>query len=551
MVTVSTSSANERVDMSDPYLVQFLHSLTAQPGLFAWTAPVGGPSGTLVQLYGSDFTYSGSGDARDVVSGTISGIEIDVAPDDVFASSELSIFNTSALVAANIDKDVPRTFWNEVLKGKDSFDLSGLDEDLVGLGPNVIFGDDLASATVIGNAISDSGLRDLIRGADNQFDLIGDVMTVLGDEGAGQFARYDGGRDRIGSGGGSDRQVRMSGDAARVDDFALLRGGDDKLAYANFAGQVLAAGDAFELIWGKINGGDDIITVDLALGAPVPHVAGDVLVFLGGQAVLNGGDDAIRIVGGGGFVGGDVYEFGSSLSGTINGGNDRLTGSAAVDLLVGDVFERGSFSVAVVGGADLIDGGAGDDLLLGDTGSGFSVGFETALNGGDDTILGGRGNDDIFGQTGDDSLFGDDGKDEISGGSGDDYAEGGESADAFFGGLGSDTMDGGAGKDRFDYFETSGSGPANADRDRIKGFIHGEDRIDLFDIDAIQGAGAGNDAFTFIGGDPFIQAGQLRAVQNGADTWIEANAVGASGAEMRIVLVGVTATTITADDFVL
>ena len=551
MVAITTSTAEDRVDMSDPDLVRFQSGWEGDATHFGWFSAL---PGTVV-FYGSGFTYSGTGDASEATGGAVSSISLDIDANAPLGSGDLVFGDTAAVIVANFDKDDPRAFWNEVLKGKDTFDLTGLDEDIVGFGANVIFGDDLASATVVGNAISDQGARDIIRGGDNQFDLIGDVVSVVGDEGAGQFARYDGGRDRIDSGGlaagVTERQIRMAGDAFSVGTFSVLRGGDDRLAFAGYSGAGQVAGDALQLTWGRVNGGADTIVVELAAGAPFAHVAGDVLSFLGGQAVLNGGADAIRIIGATAFVGGDAYEVLSSTSGVINGGADRMTGSGVADVLAGEVAERGSFSVTIVGGNDYIDGGAGNDLLVGETAAGFSVGFEIAMSGGDDTLLGGRDDDSIFGQTGDDRLFGGDGKDRLSGGSGDDYAEGGDSADVLFGDLGRDTLDGGAGKDRFDYFQTSYSGPANSERDRIVNFIHGEDDIDLSDIDAIEGGGAGNDAFTFIGADPFIQAGQVRVVQMGADTWVEANTIGANGAEMRIVLLGVTATTITADDFIL
>ena len=42
----------------------------------------------------------------------------------------------------------------------------------------------------------------------------------------------------------------MAGDAGLVREFALLKGGDDRLAYFDFSGDANVGGDAFELVGG-------------------------------------------------------------------------------------------------------------------------------------------------------------------------------------------------------------------------------------------------------------------------------------------------------------
>jgi len=67
-------------------------------------------------------------------------------------------------------------------------------------------------------------------------------------------------------------------------------------------------------------------------------------------------------------------------------------------------------------------------------------------------------------------------------------------------------------------------------------------------VDAVRG-GVDN-AFTFITGS-FTAAGQVRVVQSGNNALVELNTAGADTAETRITLIGVQASTVTADLFLL
>ena len=254
-----------------------------------------------------------------------------------------------------------------------------------------------------------------------------------------------------------------------------------------------------------------------------------------------------------------------------------LTGSAGSDHIVGGA------------GADRLNGGVGNDLLEG--GSGI------------DRLTGGDGSDDLRGGQGDDTLDGGIGFDMLSGGTGNDiyvydgndtivedldagidtvqaYAsitlaanvenvtlmtnlginatgneldnsiKGNAGSNVLTGGSGRDTMTGGGGADRFDFNSMSDSSVSGTTRDIIVDFLHGTDKIDLSDIDALLSE-LGDQAFTFMGTGAFTDVGQIRLTQNGLNTQILFNTEGDSAAEMSIVLGKITATAITESDFIL
>ena len=92
--------------------------------------------------------------------------------------------------------------------------------------------------------------------------------------------------------------------------------------------------------------------------------------------------------------------------------------------------------------------------------------------------------------------------------SGNDKLYGGNQNDRLIGGLGLDRLDGEAGADTF-HFDSIAESP-NSARDTIIAFSGAAgDRIDLSTIDA-NTLISGNQAFAFIGSDPFAAAGQLR-----------------------------------------
>lgn len=157
---------------------------------------------------------------------------------------------------------------------------------------------------------------------------------------------------------------------------------------------------------------------------------------------------------------------------------------------------------------------AGDlgDRLLGRRG-------DDALHGGpgEDSLSGGRGADSLSGGFGADRLGGGRGADRLRGDAGDDALSGGGGADRLSGGTGADTLAGGGGRDTFVFARGDGT-------DRIADFEDGRDAIRI-------GRGAGEMA-------------DLAIAQAGPDAVV-------TFADVRIVVTGMEAGALTAEDFVL
>jgi Ca2+-binding RTX toxin-like protein len=331
-------------------------------------------------------------------------------------------------------------------------------------------------------------------------------------------------------------------------------------------------------------GGIDIVYSSVSLVIP-RHVEGLVLVHSNGLTGWGRGTN-------------DVIT-GSDGNDTIFGGrgNDTLFGGAGDDLLYGeqgnDVLFTGAGDSSLFGGAgtdvliwdsatdeSLLDGGAGWDILQTSSALRHRVDLEAGLgerlaaggavestvrlvgieevrlgNGSDtvfgsnraDAVFGGNGADNLSGGVGDDTLDGGqgndtldggDGRDRLVGGTGNDLMFGGQGADTLIGGAGSDTMDGGAGSDVFVWLAVADA--PFAAPDLILGFERPRDTLDFSAIDADPGT-PGDQAFAFIGADPFFGTGaQIRAVQDAGTntTWVEARLAGSAGADMRVGLLG-------------
>lgn len=129
------------------------------------------------------------------------------------------------------------------------------------------------------------------------------------------------------------------------------------------------------------------------------------------------------------------------------------------------------------------------------------------------------GNDIIVGSPWNDRILGLAGNDSLSGGAGNDAIEGG---------LGRDTLTGGTGNDWFVYRDTRES-QAGANRDVIKDFLRGSDKIDLRSIDAnpFNSKPPGfnpNDAFTWKGLNGKINGiGQVRYILSGGNAILQVN----------------------------
>ncbi|TAN46411.1 MAG: type I secretion C-terminal target domain-containing protein, partial [Methylococcaceae bacterium] len=102
------------------------------------------------------------------------------------------------------------------------------------------------------------------------------------------------------------------------------------------------------------------------------------------------------------------------------------------------------------------------------------------------------------------------GDDALTGSSGNDTLDAGTGNDTLSGGPGKDMLTGGPGADRFDVNAVAETGTTVAAWDVIADFNAGQgDKIDLSTLDA-NVAVAGNQAFSFINGNAFSTAGQLR-----------------------------------------
>jgi Ca2+-binding RTX toxin-like protein len=245
-------------------------------------------------------------------------------------------------------------------------------------------------------------------------------------------------------------------------------------------------------------------------------------------------------------------------------GNDKLTGLDASDTLKGgngaDQLTGGLGNDRLDGGAgnDRLDGGAGNDTyyvdeagdVVIDSGPGTdtvtaSVSYALATNAaievirtidvGSTTPINLTGNavaNSIFGNNGANTLLGLGGSDVLRGNAGNDVLDGGAGNDLLIGGLGRDSMTGGLGRDVFD-FNAVFESPRGAAHDTVF-FQHGDgDRIDLATIDARVDL-AGNQAFTFIGGDRFGGVdGELRFA--GGLLQGDVNGDGVADIEIRVV----------------
>ena len=296
-----------------------------------------------------------------------------------------------------------------------------------------------------------------------------------------------------------------------------------------------------------------------------PGGAFDYVIFgLEGDDQLNGsfGNDALF-----GAEGNDLLQ-GSSGADTLDGGagNDTLNGLEGADVMLGGA---GDDSIVGFLGGYAGFGGEGNDIIRTGSGGGATgFGFGEL---GDDTLVGGDGGDVLVGGLGDDTYIVSDlgdkatetssigGNDHVMsaisfqlganieqltltgsanvhgfGNALDNIITGNDGINILGGGLGADILTGGGGNDIFLYHNVAESTAAATDR--ILDFTSG-DKIDLRTIDARTNS-AGNDAFTFVGGNAFSgTAGELRAIDNGGNSWtIEADTNGDGIADLVIAL---------------
>lgn len=227
--------------------------------------------------------------------------------------------------------------------------------------------------------------------------------------------------------------------------------------------------------------------------------------------------------------------------------NDVLYGTSGDDLIYG---YAGHDVIRGLGGIDLMYGGAGNDTYyvdqVGDkaietAGEGIDTVYSSitySLHGQvvENLMLTGSANIDGAGNSLHNRLTGNTGANVLDGGALNDILNGKGGRDVLIGGSGSDIF----------VFETA----AEARGDTIVDFEHGDDRINLVNIDANTSV-EGNQAFTFIGTERFHNvAGELHVYHPpDGNTYISADGDGDGIADFAIKVLGWH--TFTGSDFVL
>lgn len=171
--------------------------------------------------------------------------------------------------------------------------------------------------------------------------------------------------------------------------------------------------------------------------------------------------------------------------------------------------------------------------------------------GGPDIIEAGNGDDVVLAEGGPDQVWGGNGNDLLDGGGGPDEMNGGRGNDTIIGGAAADLLTGGPGRDVFVYrsaSEAAGHGSHEGEEDSDDGapetITDFQTGTDLFDFSAI------GTVMSFSDGP---QEGAAWAVQQGSNTllYVDTNGTleGEHPAEMQILLLGVVAADLSADDF--
>jgi len=326
--------------------------------------------------------------------------------------------------------------------------------------------------------------------------------------------------------------------------------------------------------------GTDTIRTALGTQAAIYALAANVENLIGtsatGQTVAGNALDNVMTMG----VGNDVLDLSAGGTDTANGGggNDYVYFGAAftaADTIIGGT---GTDTVGLLGnynltlGANSLFGVENLSLLSGTAAGGtahvtYSITTvdENVQAGGRLTVYGGGlladeslffngyaetdGALSVYGGAGNDTFAGGPANDAFVGGAGDDTMYGLGGKDWLEGGLGADTMRGGPGNDVFVYQSAAESTAAKTDH--ILDFEYVSDHIVLTNIDANTNA-AGDQAFTFIGGNAFSNtAGELRAYQSGASWFVEGDVNGDGVADLVIQVDPVAGHAIIASDFLL
>ncbi len=317
-------------------------------------------------------------------------------------------------------------------------------------------------------------------------------------------------------------------------------------------------------------GGNDSLQGSLANDVILGDDGNDLISSYAGADVIRGGQGVDRMYGG---IGNDTIQIAgisdiSGLAEIVDGGNDfdtldfvTLGAIGTVNLttvsIVGIEVLRISQNVVTLTAAqmgsfqEIAGTGFFEQLRLSAagtvdlTGSSISGIDEFIGTGGADRFLfaGATGPIVLYGLGGADSLVGGDSGSTLLGGTDNDTLRGGAGNDIIVGGQGTDLLTGALGVDRFDFNDASEMG-LGAARDVITDFVHGQDIIDLTDIDADTNT-PGSQNFTFITTAFTNVAGQVRYA--GGVLQIDLDGVG--GANLEIALTG--SPVVTASDLLL
>ncbi|OWJ64332.1 calcium-binding protein [Inquilinus limosus] len=529
-------------------------------------APVGGYNDMPVATDGAD-TIDGGGGNDILYGGGGNDILTGGAGDDFLYGG----IGDDLLIADSFD-----TLFNAVFggPGRDTLTFAGAAAGVIASVQNP----QASIEVVIGSSFDDKLFGDDgtdLQGGDGNDKLSGWGGTLSG--GAGDdvlTASYIGQTILIGGAGADHLQGSLlppPGGFASIASYA-----DSAAAVAlNLGNGAAAGGDAT---------GDTLVDIDGAIGSAFDdRIIGSAIAnWLRGGAgndILTGAAGADRLEGGDGTdtalytestVGVRVdLGLGTGHGGTAEGdtlaGIESVVGTSHDDALAGDGNANGLWGGL---GSDTLAGGAGNDALKGEAGNDVLTGGLGA-----DTLVGGDGNDTAsyqdsqlgvtvdlgtgqnrFGEaqgdilSGIENLTGSAMGDRLTGDNGANGLSGGGGNDLLTGSGGADTLIGGAGADIFAYRAVGDSTVAAAGQDTIVDFndLDG-DKIDLRAIDA---AGNGDQAFSFIGDNPFTNhAGAVRVTAAGEALLVEGDVNGDGTADFAIRVEGIAA--LSATDFYL
>ncbi len=442
------------------------------------------------------------------------------------ADTLTSLGGADTLIGGGGADVIAKTFGTYDLRGGAGLDTLRVAQADDGAGTGLSLDARGAVGTIASGTVTGGSFREFER-----YEITGTAAadTIFADDGRDVLVGAGGG-DRLDGGGGAD----------------LLDGGDGRDVLIGGAGNdTLEAGGprSATALWGEQlfgGSGDDAIGVDIGFtsvgfaGVRIDGGTGtDVLELAGGSqpvdlraAVLAGVERLVYASSG--FLGSVTM-----TAAQFNGFDDFALSAGLRIATAGALVANGDLGATEI---VLWSGGQRIDLS-GSTRAGSDFGPRITGGAGADQVIGSARRDYVFGAAGSDTL------------------SGGANSDELVGGAGTDRLTGGAGSDSFTFVATGDSGPAAPDVVTDFRVVAGAgsafaDRIGLSLIDA-NAATPGNDAFAFIGAAAFTAAGQVRAIQQGADTLVQVNTAGAGGPEMVLRLAGFTAATLTAADFLL